>query len=231
MTGKRFGLAGVIALTLILAVGTVWAFEADFDPSNYNPDVAEIVNFGTCESCLDGGGYRYTWDFDADGVPEVETEDALVTYAFSSAGYYEVVLTVTSASGRMSTRRKGILVGSLPAYGVRDVMPQSDGTMLVLITINVTAECSALGFTEDNPQGWQIEVIDAGGSFAYPNPMTKRLEVVWGSQFSVGETVTFSYRLHPAYTSTLRGLSGDLSGYTGEGRFIGRIGGELGGSE
>ena len=231
MTRKRIGLASAIASILILAVGTAHAFEADFDPSNYNPDVAEIVNFAACESCLDGSGYRYAWDFDADGVSEVETEEALVTHAFSAPGYYEVVLTVTSDSGRTGMRRKGILVGRLPAYGVRELMPQGDGTVLVLITIRVTAECSALGFTEDNPRGWQIEVVDAGGSFAYPNPTTKRLEVVWGSQFSEGETVTFTYRLHPAYTSTLRELSGDLSGYTADGRFVGGIGGELGTSE
>jgi len=230
MNRKWIGLAGSIASILILAV-VVYAFEADFDPSIYNPDVAEIVNFEVCEPCLDGDGYRYRWDFDADGVPEIETEDTLVTYAFSSAGYYEVVLTVSTSSGRMSTRRKGILVGSLPAFAVRELLVQSDGTILVLVTINVMADCSAIGFQEAMPQGWQVEVVDAGGAFAYPNPLTKKLEAIWGSQFAEGETVTFSYRLHSAYTSTLQGLSGEISGYTEEGRFVGRISGELGMSQ
>jgi hypothetical protein len=230
MNRKWIGLAGSIASILIVAA-TACAFEADFDPSIYNPDVAEIVNFEVCESCLDGSGYRYSWDFDADGVPEIESEEALVTYAFPSAGYYEVVLTVTSESGRRSTRRKGILVGGLPAFAVRELLVQSDGTILVLLTIHVTASCSAIGFQEAMPQGWQIEVVDAGGAFAYPNPVTKKLEVIWGSQFAEGETVTFTYRLYPAYTSTLQGMSGEISGYTDEGRFIGEISGELGMSQ
>ncbi len=230
MNRKWIGLAGSIATILILAV-VVCAFEADFDPSIYNPDVAEIVNFEVCESCLDGQGYLYAWDFDADGVVEMETEEALVTYAFPSSGYFEVVLTVTSASGRATTRRKGILVGALPAFAVRELLLQSDGTILVLITINVAEDCSAIGFQEAMPPGWQIEVVDAGGAFAYPNPHTKKLEAIWGSQFVAGETLTFSYRLHPAYTSSLQGMSGEVSGYTDEGRFIGQISGELGMSQ
>ncbi len=228
MTRKRIGLVGSIATILLLAVGTAYAFDADFDPSIYNPGVGEIVNFAVCESCLDGGEYTYRWDFDGDGISEIESEDSLVTHAFPSTGYYEVVLTVTSSSGRTGTRRKGILVGGLPAHAVRELMPQTDGTILVLVTIYVAEECRALGFAEVKPQGWQVEVVDAGGAFAHPNPVTGKLEVVWASEFTEGETLTFSYRLHPAYTSTLQHLSGDLAGYTDAGRFVGQIGGELG---
>jgi PKD repeat protein len=227
MNRKWIGLAGSIVWIVILAAAAN-AFEADFDPSIYNPDVSEVVNFEVCEPCLSGDGFRYSWDFDADGIPEMETDDTLVTYAFSSAGYYEAVLTVADSGGRTSTRRKGILVGRLPAFAVRELLAQSDGTILVLVTIIVTSDCSAIGFQEAMPQGWQVEVVDAGGAFAYPNLLTKTLEVVWGSQFVAADTVTFSYRLYPAYTSTLQGLSGEISGYTAEGRFTGRIAGELG---
>lgn len=228
MNRKWIGLAGLIASVLIV-VSVGYAFEADFDASIYNPAVSEIVNFEVCEPCLDGNGFRYRWDFDADGVPEMETEDTLVTYAFSSAGYYEVVLTVSDLSGRTSTQRKGILVGTLPAYAVRKLMPQGDRSILVLITIHVVSDCNGgIGFHEAMPQGWQVEVVDAGGAMiAHPNPLTKRLEVAWQER-AAGETVIFSYRLHSAYAPTLQGLSGEISGYTGEGRFAGRIGGELG---
>lgn len=227
MNGKWIGLAGSIVWIVILAVAAN-AFDADFDPSIYNPDVSEVVNFAVCKPCLGGDGFHFSWDFDADGIPEMETNDTLVTYAFSSPGYYEAVLTVADSGGRTSTRRKGILVGRLPAFAVRELLAQSDGTILVLVTINVTSDSSAIGFQEVMPQGWQVEVVDAGGAFAYPNPMTRKLEVVWGSQFVAGDAMTFSYRLYPAYTSTLQGLSGEISGYTAEGRFIGRITGELG---
>lgn len=227
MNSKWVGLAGLIASILIFTVVTC-AFEADFDPSIYNPDVAEIVNFEVCEPCLDGNGFHYTWDFDADGVPEIETDDILVAHAFSLAGYHEVILTVSDPGGRTSVRRKGILVGNLPAFAVRELLAQSDGTILVLVTVNVTTDCRAIGFEEEMPQGWQVEVVDPAGAFAFPNPLTKNLEVVWGSQFAAGDTVTFSYRLLPGYASTLQGLNGEFSGYVEEDRFAGQIGGELG---
>ena len=227
MNSKWVGLAGLIASILIFAVVTC-AFEADFDPSVYNPDVSEIVNFEVCEPCLDGNGFLYAWDFDGDGVPEIETEETPVAHAFSAAGYHEVTLTVSDLGGRTSVRRKGIQVGSLPAFAVRELLPQSDGTILVLVTVNVTADCRAIGFEEQMPKGWQVEVVDVAGAFAFPNPLTKNLEVVWGNEFAVGDTVTFSYRLHPGYSSTLQGLSGKFSGYVEEDRFVGQIAGELG---
>jgi len=231
MNRKWIGLAGSIASVLILAAAA-YALEADFDPSLYNPSVSEIVSFEVCESCLDGGGFRYTWDFDGDGAPEQETEDALVSHAFPSAGYYEVVLTVRSTtSGWTSTRRKGILVGSQPAYAVRELLAQSDGSILVLVAVTASADCSAVGFQEMMPQGWQMEVVDAGGATTRMNALEKKLEVVWLMQLSAGDQLTFSYRLYPGYSSTLRALSGQLSGYTEDGRFVGQISGELGMSQ
>jgi len=226
---NRKWIASALSIASILILGVVaYGFEADFDPSIYNPGVAEIVNFEVCESCLGDDGSYYRWDFDADGTWETETDVPLTTYAFSEAGYYEVVLDVTSSSGRTSTRRKGVVVGSLAAFAVRELLIQDDGAILVLITINVTADCSAIGFQETMPQGWQIEVVETGGAFAYPNPATKKIEAVWGSEFAAGDTVNFTYRLHPTYTTSLYGMSGEMSGYTAAGRFVGAIAGELG---
>ena len=227
MNRTWIGLVGTIVAVLIVATAA-YAFEADFDPSIYNPDVGELVNFEVCESCLGGGGYLYTWDFDGDGTTDMETEDAVITHVFPSEGYYEVILSVRDEGGRLGTRRKGVVVGTLPAFAVRELMPQSDGTILVLVTIRVTADCSAIGFQEDMPKGWQLEVVDGGGSFAYPNPATKQLEALWGSQFAEGDSLTFSYRLYPGYASTLQLMSGEVSGYTADGRFVGGIGGEVG---
>ncbi len=227
MNKTWIGLAGSLA-AIVIAAAAVQGFEADFDPSSYNPAAAEIVNFEVCESCLGGSGAQYEWDFDGDGVAETEATEPVVTHAFPAAGYYEVTLTVRDGGGRTSRRRKGIVVGELPAFAVREIMPQSDGTLLVLVNVRVTSSCSAIGFQETMPRGWQLEVVDAGGAFAHPNPANRTLEVVWGSQFDQGDTISFTYRLYPGYASTLQGLSGELSGYTEDGRFLGRIGGELG---
>ena len=64
---------GSIGLILAFAL-TAHASEADFDPSRYNPDVGEIVNFEVCEPYLSGSGFTYSWDFDGNGEPEIETD-------------------------------------------------------------------------------------------------------------------------------------------------------------
>jgi hypothetical protein len=225
MDKRRIGLVGVLVL-LLAAAGH--AFEADFDPSTYNPGVAEMVNFEVCEPCLDGEGCHYRWDFDADGLADAESDEALVTYAFEAPGYYEVVLTVSDVGGRTSSRRKGLQVGELPAFAVRELLIQPDGTILVLLHVAVTSGCSAIGLEEGMTQGWQLEVVDAGGAIALPNPETRKLEVVWAREFTAGEMLTFSYRLYPAYAVTLQAISGRVSGYVDGERFVGGVSGELG---
>ena len=93
----------LVSVGLILMFATIaYGFEADFDPSTYNPDVAEIVSFEVCGPCLGGSDFTFSWDFDGNGVPELETDQDLVTYSFDSEGFYEVVLTVSDAGGRTS---------------------------------------------------------------------------------------------------------------------------------
>jgi len=225
---KRTAIGLLVTLTVL--TGAAWAagaFEADFEASTYNPEVAELVNFEVCEPCLgEAGAFHYSWDFDGDGIAELETEDAVVTYGFSTAGYHQVALTVTIA-GRASTRRKGVLVGATPAFAVRELLKQSDGTVFVLITVTVNSTVSGgLGFTESIPTGWQLEVIDPGGATTKRNAEEKKLEVLWMLRLEAGEELTFSYRLHPGYASELPLLLGELSGYS-EGRFSGSICGDL----
>ncbi|MCK5246431.1 PKD domain-containing protein, partial [Candidatus Bipolaricaulota bacterium] len=202
-------------------------FEADFDPSTYNPDVAEIVNFEVCEPCLGGSNFTFSWDFDGNGDPEFDTDQDLVTYSFASAGFYEVILTVTDAGGRTSVARQGIVVGPIPAIAVRELLVESDGAIFVLLTVTMNERVSAPGIEENIPDGWAIEVVDAGGAVMKPNMEEKQYEIAWMSMFEPGETVTFSYRLRPAYTSVLPTLSGELSGYSGGERFVAKVAGML----
>lgn len=225
---KNRWIAQLASIGLILTVATaVHAFEADFDPSTYNPDVAEIVNFEVCESCLGGDGFTYSWDFDGDGEPEFETDQDLVTYSFASAGFYEVVLTVTDAGGRTSVARQGIVVGPVPAFAVRELLLESDGTIFVLITVTLNQRAPGVGIEENMPDGWSTEIVDASGAMVNPNMAERQYEIPWASLFEPGETVTFSYRLSPAYTSVLPTLYGEVSGFFGEGRFVMEIAGML----
>lgn len=226
---KNRWIAALVSIGLILMFATMaYGFEADFDPSTYNPDVAEIVNFEVCEPCLGGNDFTFSWDFDGNGVPELETDQDLVTYSFDSDGFYEVVLTVSDAGGRTSVLRQGVVVGPVPAMAVRELLVESDGAIFVLITVTMNERFSSVGIEEDIPSGWAIEVVDAGGSLVNPNMAERQYEIVWMSMFEAGETVTFSYRLRPAYTSVLPTLHGEVSGYASGDRFVMGVAGMLG---
>ena len=226
---KNRWIAQLASIGLVLTFATIaYAFEADFDPSTYNPDVAEIVNFEVCEPCLGGSDFTFSWDFDGNGEPEFETDERLATYSFATAGFYEVVLTVTDAGGRTSVARQGIVVGSVSAVAIRELLLEPDGTVFVLITVIMNERASGISIEENIPDGWAIEVVDAGGSVVNPNMEERQYEILWVSLFQVDETVTFSYRLRPAYTSVLPTLYGEVQGYFDGDRFVMGIAGMLG---
>lgn len=217
----------ILLLGAITVAGmAAFAWEADFDPSNYNPVPNEVVTFAVCEPCLDGAEFTYGWDFDGDGVFDEETSDAVVSHAFSEPGFYPVKLTLTAAGGRQESRLKGVLVGDVPAYGLRELVRQTDGTLYVLITIHVASPANAIGFEESIPQGWQYEEVDSGGAITHANREKGVWEIVWASSFEAGAELTYSYRLYPTYASRAVPLDGELIGYA-EGRFAGAICGEL----
>jgi len=215
-----------LGLVLCIAIGTL-AFDADFDPSTYNPMAAELVNFEVCQPCLGGSDFDYRWDFDGNGEVETETEDDLVTYAFASDGFYEVILTVLDAGGRTSVSRQGIFVGTTPAFATRELLREDDGSIFVLITITMNRSATSIGLEENMPQGWQVEVVDPSGAMYKPNTEERQIEAIWASAFDEGDVITFSYRLHPAYTSTLPKLFGELSGYAAGNRFVAGVTGHL----
>jgi len=225
---RTTGIGTLCAFAIACLVGaTAVGWEADFNPSTYHPDVSEVVTLAACTSCVDGAAVEYRWDFDGDGTAEIVTKDPVVDRAFATPGLHAVSLTVVAPGGRTSVRTKGIWVGAAPALAVREWVGQPDGTSLVLITIDVGSASSALGIEETMPRGWQVEVIDAGGSIFYANPETRMLEVLWGNSFEAGDVLTFSYQLHPSYATGLPRLSGRLSGYEDGRRFVVEICGEL----
>lgn len=217
------------SIGLILTFATMaFGFEANFDPSTYNPDIAEIVSFEVCEPCLGGTNFTFSWDFDGNGVSELDTDQDLVTYSFAPEGFYVVELTVTDSSGRTSVSKQGIYVGPAPATAVRELLVESDGSIFVLITVTMNGRFSSVGIEENIPDGWAIEVVDAGGALVNPNMGERQYEILWMSMFEAGETITFSYRLRPAYTSVLPTLHGEVSGYASGTLHVMGIAGMLG---
>jgi hypothetical protein len=215
------------AFLVAFAVVSSAAWKADFTPSKYNPDVGEIINLAVCEPCLDGGAFHYRWDTNGDGVVDEETDDPVFATSFDAAGFYEVELTIVDDGGRKQTCRKGLLVGALPAYATREVLEQDDGTLFVVLTVEVAQNAAAIGLEEAIPQGWQLEVLDSGGATTRTNGETRKEEVLWMSAFEAGDELTFSYRLHPGYGTSVSRFSGEFSGYASGERFAGDICGEL----
>jgi PKD repeat protein len=161
-------------------------------------------------------------------VSELDTDQILVTYSFDSEGFYEVVLTVSDAGGRTSVSRQGVVVGPVPAMAVRELLVESDGAIFVLITVTMNEPVSAPGIEEKFSDGWAIELVDAGGAVVKQNMELRQYEAGWMSKFEAGESVTFSYRLRPAYTSVLPQLRGVVTGYSSSKYFRTGIAGMLG---
>jgi len=225
--GIRTGIFG-----LLIAAASAWAasaaWQADFTPSTFNPGVGDVVNFAVCETCLgSGGAYRYLWDFNSDGIVDLNTESMVVACTFDATGFYEVKLTIQDLGGREVTRRKGVFVGPVPAFGIRQVILETDGTVFVSISIVVNSAAAALGLVEGIPAGWQLEIVDAGNAMTRVNTETRQLEVAWMSQAEAGDELTLTYRLYSNYATQTRQLSGEVSGYVGGARFAASVCGEL----
>jgi len=219
-------LAVAIILTGLSVVGFGW--EADFEPSTFNPHVGEPVSFAICEPCLDPGTYEYVWDFDGDGVSDLVTSEPVVDYVYEEDGFFAVELTSTAADGRRKSKRLGILVGTLPAYAVRETLRQADGAIFVLITVYIVDEVTGgVGLTEALPRGWMHEEVDVGGAIKAERGDPKRYEVAWGSQFDAGSEAKFSYRLIPGYGGSTVTFDGMMNGYSDGVRFHGAVCGEL----
>jgi hypothetical protein len=224
----RIGFIGlVVAAAAACAAQAAW--QADFTPSTWNPAVGDVVNFSVCDSCLGSGGvYRYLWDFNNDGTVDVDTDAEVVACTFNAPGFYEVKLTVRDAGGREQTRTKGIVAGSIAAYGVRELVIQDDGSILVSVSLTVDSSVAAPGLVESIPAGWQLEIVDAGGAVTKLNTESRRLEVGWLSEVQPGDQIALSYRLYSNYSSQVKGLSGEISGYVSGVRFASPVCGELG---
>ncbi len=225
--GVRITIIGLlIAAAGALAASAAWT--ADFTPSTWNPAVGDVVQFSVCESCHGTvGSHSYLWDFNSDGVTDLETSSPTASFVCSGEGFYAVKLTVRDAGGREETRTKGIFAGTIAAYGVRQIVVEADGAALVSITITMNEAAVALGIEEPIPAGWQSEVIDAAGAITNYNADERKLEVVWMTQVAAGEEIVFTYRLYSNYASQLKQLSGMVTGYREGVMFSGRICGEL----
>ena len=80
-----------------------------FSPTG--PRVGQSVNFNAAQSRPPAGGtlVTYTWNF-GDGSPVQATGDSVISKTYTTAGTYQVTLTVTDDSGRTTTSAQAVTI-------------------------------------------------------------------------------------------------------------------------
>lgn len=186
-------------------------FEADFEPSDYNPAPGESVAFKVTSACATDEAISYGWDFDGDGIYDISTKEPYIEYSFRNAGYTRVSLQATRSDGKRATRCKGLLVGNSALLAVREALIEEAGTILVSLTVAATTSVLPVAVQESVPIGWQVDILDAGGSFVKIEE--RSLQALWLSEIGAGRTNVICYRLKRSFGVGNPELGGELTGY------------------
>lgn len=111
---------------------------------------------------------RYRWDFDGDGLFELESVEPVVTYTYSRGGSRAVTLEVEAEDG--SRARTTQVLALVATQAVRAHRELSTPTALpgepfrVRLTLTVEQEVHGLGVEERWPAGWRIEGVQNDGA-------------------------------------------------------------------
>ncbi len=171
-------------------------------PESININVA--VTFDASESFdSDGTIAKYEWDFDGDGVFDVETTRPTVQHTFSSGGTAEVTLRVTDSSGGTAETTRTFTIAEEIVSATRTIStPQALPGLAFRVRVDLTmrADVNGLGLDESLPSGWEVTPIDnAGATF-------KRAENQWvfPSILRAGETrrIVYDVTVQPGAVSS-----------------------------
>ena len=127
---------------------------------------------------LDGDIELYQWDFDGDGIFDLETASSDIEYAFEEPGEIEVLLTVVDDEGKAETYAKivNILASVLAVRIIETCMPD-DWTVparvvQVSIVLSVNTLLNGLSVSETIPVGWAFAEVDNDGATLRQNGQT-----------------------------------------------------------
>ncbi|RLD03750.1 MAG: hypothetical protein DRI32_06895 [Chloroflexi bacterium] len=173
------------------------------DPAD--PRVAVDTTFDASASYdVDGSIVSYAWDFDGDGVFDVEGASSDVSYTFSQVGDVTVILKVTDDQGKASLSKKALTV--LPSVSaVRQIdtcLPDDEtiasGTVKVTITITANTQVHGLTLHEDIPAGWTF----AEGSNASATFRAESTDWLFMETLEDGDSRVIEYTLTAPATCT-----------------------------
>lgn len=144
-------------------------------PTTLNRNVG--ATFDASDSVdTDGTIVKYEWDFNDDGVFEIDTASPTVQHVFTEGGSATVTLRVTDNTGGSSVIRQTFIIADEVVSARRTIStPQALPGLAFRVTVelNVRADVNGLGLDEILPPGWEVTPIDnAGATF-------KRSENQW----------------------------------------------------
>jgi len=146
---------------------------AVFKVTPADPRVAVSTLFDASGSYdVDGLIASYAWDFDNDGVFDVDSASSEVEYTFAESGDLTVTLKVTDDEGASAIAKKSLnILPSVSAIREIDTCLPGDetiigGTVKVTITITANTEVHGLTLHEDIPASWTFaEGYNASATF------------------------------------------------------------------
>ena len=127
---------------------------------------------------LDGDIEFYKWDFDGDGIIDLETESSDIDYAFQEPGKIELSLTVMDDEGKVElyTKTVDILASVLAVRIIETCMPDDwtvpASVVQVSIVLSVNTLLSGLSVSETIPAGWAFAEVDNDGATLRQNGQT-----------------------------------------------------------
>ncbi len=162
-------------ITIIGTLNSPPVAQFTVSPTTLNRNVS--ATFDASDSTdTDGTVVQYEWDFNDDGVFEINTTSPTVQHVFDVGGSATVTLRVTDDTGGTSIFRQTFLVADEVVSARRTIStPQTLPGLAFRVTVelNVRADVNGLGLDEILPPGWEVTPIDnAGATF-------KRSENQW----------------------------------------------------
>lgn len=141
------------------------------------PRARQQVKFDASGSrAPDGTIVRYRWDFNGDGVVDLESTEPVVQYAYLAGGSYTVRLTVVDNVGMEGTFTLPLYVSPVTVTAVRSISTTTalpGYTFRVQVRIHTDQDLAGAGLDENPPVGWEITPVANGGA------IFKRAEVQW----------------------------------------------------
>ncbi len=127
---------------------------------------------------LDGDIELYRWDFDGDGIIDLETEFSDIEYVFQEPGEIVLSLTVVDDEGKVEEYSKtvDILPSVLAVRFIETCMPDDwtlpGSVVQVSIVLSVNTLLNGLSVSETIPSGWTFAEVDNDGATLRQNGQT-----------------------------------------------------------